>query len=98
MKNLFDLLKALAIVGIVIYLVTLFGFSVAFLNEGNILPATFFASLLAANIWLLIKANKILDNIKEKQGAKMAIFYLFIGLLLFAYLNIGLCVFSVSIH
>jgi len=98
MKNLFDLLKSLAIVGIVIYLVTLFGFSVAFLNEGNILPATFFASLLAANIWLLIKANKILDNIKEKQGAKMAIFYLFIGLLLFAYLNIGLCVFSVSIH
>jgi len=98
MKNLFSFLKALANVGVVIYLIVLFGFSVAFFSDGNILPAIFFVALLAVNIWLVAKANKILDNIEEKQGAKMAIFYLFIGLFLFAFLNFGLCVFSVSIH
>jgi len=97
MKNWFNFLKALANVGVVIYLIILFGFSVAFLNEGNILQAIFFAALLAANIWLIVKANKILTKLEAEKGAKMAIFYLFVGLLLFAFLNFGLCLFSVSI-
>ena len=98
MKNLFSFLKALANVGVVIYLIVLFGFSVAFFSDGNILPAIFFVALLAANIWLLVKANKILTKLEAEKGAKMAIFYLFVWLLLFAFLNFGLCVFTVSIH
>ena len=98
MKNWFNFLKALANVGIVIYLVILFGFSVAFFGEGNILQATFFATILAANIWLAVKANSMLNKLEAEKGAKIAIFYLFVGLLLFAFLNFGLCVFTVSIH
>jgi len=97
MKNLFSFLKALANVGVVIYLIILFGFSVAFFSEENILPALFFATLLAANIWLVVKANSELNKLEAEKGAKMAIFYLFVGLLLFAFLNFGLCLFSISI-
>jgi len=93
MKNLFNFLKALANVGVAIYLIVLF----VFLPMQNITISIFIAALLVANILVAIKANKILDNIEEKQGAKMAIFYLFVGLLLFAFLNFGLCLFSVSI-
>jgi len=98
MKNWFNFLKALANVGIVIYLVIIFGFSVAFFDEGNILQAIFFAAILAANIWLAVKANSMLNKIEVEKGAKMAIFYLFVGLLLFAFLNFGLCVFSIGIR
>ena len=93
MKNLFSFLKALANIGVAIYLIVLF----VFLPMQNITISIFIAALLVANILVAIKANKILDNIEEKQGAKMAIFYLFVGLLLFAFLNFGLCLFSVSI-
>jgi hypothetical protein len=98
MKNLLNLLKALAVAGVVIYLLSLVVFLVAFLHIKIIFQSIFYALLIAVNIWVVIKANKILNSIEKKQGIKYAIYYLLIGFLAYAFLNFGLCIYGISIH
>jgi len=92
MRDLLGILGGIVLVGMVLYLLLLMFLFIAELHRSNIFRIVIHLVLVVANIWTIIAGYKFLTKIENTKGAGYAIIYLLIGVMLYMFLNIGMCI------
>ena len=98
MKRLFKILKILALL---VIMINIYIFIVIIINlwiNDKIFKSSLYLFLIIVNIWLAVKANRVLNDIALNKGFKYGIFYLLIGYVVYLFSNFALCTIAIRIY